>query len=463
MNPLKWIVSTVLLGALTVVLGVAACSTQPNGGGFANPNSSSGSSGEIDCSASFGGCDGGADAPKVCVGLECDIHTCNGVQTTVRGKVYDPGGTTPLYNVVVYIPNSPPPPITVGATCDKCGATALNPVPKAALTDEKGEFVIEGAPDGAEIPLVMQVGKWRRQIKIKVDKCVDNKFEDKNIMRLPRNKSEGDMPQIALTTGGCDPLGCLFSRMGIDASEFTGSSGDGKVHVYKGTGGQSASNGVALDPQAELWNDVEKLKKYDIVLLSCECNEYPNTKPPAAKDAMRDYLNLGGRVFATHYHYEWFKNGPAELKGLANWGSGGGGSGSSYLIDQGFPKGKAMAEWLSNIGATPVKGSIALTGTANDVAAVNAGAQRWISGPGSAASVKYFSFNTPVGAQPDKQCGRGVMSDIHVSSGGSGSGGSMPTSCGSDPLTPQERALEFMFFDLSSCVQRDDVPPVIPQ
>lgn len=457
MNLFKWLIATAAVVVSGTVIAISGCSTTP-GGGFADPNGSSGSSGNANCKDSFGGCDAAADAPKQCVGLECDIHECQGVTTTVRGKVFDPGGTTPLYNVVVYIPNSKPVDIVPGATCDKCGATALNPVPKAAITDEKGEFVIEGAPDGEQLPLVMQVGKWRRQIKIDVKKCEDNKFDDPTIMHLPRNKSEGDMPQIALTTGGCDPLGCLFSRMGIDQAEFTGSTGDGRVHVYRGTGGESATNGIALDAQAELWSDVEKLKKYDIVLLSCECSENNNTKPPAAMEAMRDYLNVGGRVFATHYHYTWFKNGPTEFSSLVNWG-GGGGSPTTYTIDQGFPKGKAMAEWLYNINATPTKGSIALKGTANDVGTVIK-AQRWIYG-GTQDSVKYFSFNTPTTAKPEDQCGRGVMSDIHVSDGTRV--GSIPGGCGTAPLTPQERALEFLFFDLSSCVQRDDIPPIVPK
>ena len=280
-------------------------------------------------------------------------------------------------------------------------------------------------------------------------------------MRLPRNKSEGEMPKMALTTGGCDPFGCLFSRLGIDKSEFTDPSKNGSVHVYQGVGGGQVQGNGAPKPETTLWNNVENLKKYDIVLLSCECDEENTTKPAAAKKAMRDYLNAGGRVFATHYHYTWFKNGEADLAGLANWG--GGGFGSDYNVDQTFPKGLALAEWLQNINATTTQGKIVLSGTANDVGTVKAGAQRWISsGAGASESVKYFTFNAPVGAKTEDQCGRGVMSDLHVSAAG-GSDDNLPTQCNGSTLTPQERALEFMFFDLSSCVQDDKIPPQPPK
>jgi hypothetical protein len=86
----------------------------------------------------------------------------------------------------------------------------------------------------------------------------------------------------------------------------------------------------------------------------------------------------------------------------------------------------------------------------------------------------YFSFDTPVGKGPN-YCGRAVFSDLHVAgnplindTGNSGgrNGGGMPPPAGCDAmsdLSPQEKALEFMLFDLSACVIPDTVtPPMRP-
>jgi len=37
-----------------------------------------------------------------------------------------------------------------------------------------------------------------------------------------------------------------------------------------------------------------------------------------------------------------------------------------------------------------------------------------------------------------------------------------PTECKTNGMTPQAKALEFIFFDLSSCVQNDDKTPEPP-
>ena len=158
---------------ITLSLGfgtyVAGCSST-TGSGFGDPDGSLNDSGKV---CGITGCvdfDAG-DGQRGCVNLECQRPTCSGPLTSITGKVFDPKGEVPLYNVVVYIPNSETKPITHGAVCETCGSTAVNPVGEAVLTNTKGEFTIPNAPAGKDIPLVIQVGKWRRELKVNVEAC----------------------------------------------------------------------------------------------------------------------------------------------------------------------------------------------------------------------------------------------------------------------------------------------------
>jgi hypothetical protein len=96
--------------------------------------------------------------------------------------------------------------------------------------------------------------------------------------------------------------------------------------------------------------------------------------------------------------------------------------------------------------------------------------QPWIlaaQGSEAAGATQYFSFNTPTTPNTNvdgvPHCGRVVFSDLHV---GAASGDNpinpVPGSCAMNALSPQEAALEFMLFDLSSCLTPDEVPPTPP-
>jgi len=71
------------------------------------------------------------------------------------------------------------------------------------------------------------------------------------------------------------------------------------------------------------------------------------------------------------------------------------------------------------------------------------------------ASVQFLSATTPI---PGGTCGRAVISDLHVSAGTGVDtdqpGQPFPSGCITTALTPRERVLEFMLFDIASCVQR---------
>jgi hypothetical protein len=455
--------------------------------------------------------------------------TCSGGgSTTISGKVYDPAGNNPLYNVVVYVPATPLQPLPQGVPTgnDSCSCIALFKSGEIASTATAvdGTFTLTNAPVGSSVPLVIQIGKWRHQVNVNVTACQDNPQPDKSLL-LPATVAAPDdsMPDIAVSTGSADTLECLMTRIGLPASEYVaGAGGTGHVHVFSGGDptGMSAM-GTPENPKMKnapesdttLWDSVDHLMAYDITLLSCEGAETYNANPAN----LEAYLNQGGRVFASHYHYAWFA-GPMEaiqgnqmigapLTGAmynapTDWGTHLGDwnpdgmfmsipmQGTGYLqgdiggiIDttlngssMPFHKGVALQKWLGVVNALGQSGvpatelSIFQPRFDVTVGPSNTPSQAWITSDsqGVAGMTQYFSFDTPVNLNPPMgpdpggvtYCGRAVYSDLHV--GGDPSTSDMPPppgGCMSGPLSPQEKALEFMLFDLSSCVIPDTIAP----
>ena len=142
--------------------------------GTSTASSGAAEGGAVEVPASGGGStltlrppDGGSSssAPSSCTSRgQCVNWSCpNAGHTTIHGTVYDPAGLDPLYDVAVYVPQSPPAPLPAGASCSTCESLYTGGVVAGALTDADGNFSIVDAPTGTGVPLVVQIGKWRRQ------------------------------------------------------------------------------------------------------------------------------------------------------------------------------------------------------------------------------------------------------------------------------------------------------------
>jgi hypothetical protein len=369
---------------------------------------------------------GGGGVPSECgnssagagcdAGLVCDLPTCaDGGTTTLSGIVYDPAHKNPLYDVVVYVPNLPIPlgALTHGVpSCASCSSLYLGSPVTATTTGTDGSFMLTNVPvpTSGNVPVVIQVGKWRRQFTWSgVNACNPNPASATvaALLQLPgKENSAGpvydDLPQIAVSTGGADSMECLFERIGFSTTEYTsGSGGTGHIHIFTGSS-QGASttagthnsavgpSGTAVVSKSNLWKTAADLDPYDIVILSCEGEE---TRGNAAGGSagnglsttdlqnLTSYATNGGRVFASHFHYAWFNQGGAGTFGvdtLATWTpnadnpntgySTGAYSGPIYNDEDGgdsvnakiittyadggvFPRGSAMKQWLGNVGA----------------------------------------------------------------------------------------------------------------
>lgn len=445
---------------------------------------------------------GGGDGGEACTaGLCTQAVDCSGQgtgDTTISGIVTDPAGKNPLYNIQVYIPNVPAsvPSYTDGPSCDVCGTSIPGGVASSAVTGIDGSFKLTKVPVGANIPVIVQVGKWRRTYTFaNINKCVDNAAPSNDVYRLPKNQSEGHIPHIALTTGGADSMECFFRRMGIDDAEFAPTTGRIRLYAGKGTGGGNPQNptikfdpavngGAAFPDSRAFWNDITQMNAYDIVVYSCEGQAYDGTPNNGPDDKTAhgipntaDFLNRGGKVFASHWHRGFFSLDP-KLSTIATWDDLDNPTPdpSTGTIDDGFPKGAAFRDWLVKVGASPTADVLSIGNPRQNSYKVVAPGTEWayIKTSKSASShedhvPEFTTVDTPVGAADTALCGKAAFSDLHVSSGvggdHAGSGDTWPTICASPvgDLSAQEKALEFLFFDLSACVQNDSVAPPPPR
>jgi len=339
------------------------------------------------------GPDGGLTLPETsdavwtggagCTGLECQIDLCGGdyTQTQLTGQVYDPAGKNPVYGVLVYIPNASLTPLTEGVSCDSCATPSGSPI-VSALTDYTGTFRLKGVPNGTNIPIVIQSGKWRRELTIpSVTKCVSNSTnsltgaDGLKLLRFPKNRSEGNIPRIAFVSGSADPFQCLLMKMGMDVSAtsaeigppiLSGSTNPDRIHYYQSTSGAgqdlSATLGGPGASASTLWDTAAHLDQYDAIILACEGNQYD--KGSTVNQLLVDYSALGGRIFTTHYSYSYLQYAPA----ATNWPNV-----VTYwnhtsvpvtpmttILNRTFSKGDAFARWLSYTGASPTLGQLAI-------------------------------------------------------------------------------------------------------
>ena len=427
-----------------------------------------------------------------CTGLCTNVDTsCSaGSETRLSGTVYAPNGTEPLYNALVYVPNAALPAIKTGPTCERCENEDLGKPIAAALTGADGKFVLKNVPAGVSFPLVVKMGKWRRVVTIPaVTKCTNvNLGVDQT--RLPRHMKDAsagniqylNIPKTAMVTGKVDEMECVLRKIGVDDSEFTLPSGTGRIHLYRANGAHGArvcteyrSNGSCRTwsnqntPLANLFAG-QTLDNYDLGVFDCEgsANEHNNDYDAA----LRSWAERGGRVFASHYSYTYLHDN-GNFANTATWGGSQSGNGdeTTGILDVGFPKGQAYNQWLGNVsGWHPTYGSgyIHIEDPRGYVKTTSGSSERFVYTSTAArinntqinqqSAIQQYAFNTPVGASASNICGRVLYTGFHVAGASDNSGSVFPNHCSTGPLTAQEKALEFMLFDLSACVSIGDPP-----
>jgi hypothetical protein len=466
-----------------------------SGSGSGNNGQNAGDSGGGGSGGSGGGglAGGGGivmlDVSKCSVGGQCIVQCPDSTKhTTLTGTVYDPAGNNPLPNIAVYVPATLPlPALPKGANCGDCSSLYKGTVLASDITKADGTFTIIDPPVGGSVPIVVQAGKWRAEYTAQVNMCVDN--HSTQMLKLPSNvnaTNDANLPDIAISTGGLDSLECLLRRIGVDAAEYTsGPGGQGHIHIFQGGVGGSGvagpqSPGGSPQSYLQLWDTAADLKNYDVVLLSCEGGETQAPNPTALEQYVKMY---GGRVFASHFHYAWFTGAgsPFQSYGLGQFNTGSNDTGNiNAVVDVSFVQGQALHDWLKlpQVNALTMD-QLPLQQSRQNVASYNTPVvTSWIEAanpPGDSRATpglsEYFSFDLRNG---ELVCGRVVYSDLHVGAAsgdygdalnttGATTSGIVPDQCKAGKLSAQEAPLEYMLFNLSSCLAPPNKPPPPPQ
>jgi hypothetical protein len=366
--------------------------------------------------------------------------------------------------------------------------------------------VLHNVPAGVDFPLVVKMGKWRRVVTIPaVTRCtnVDLTVEQ---TRLPRNMQDAsaqnvgyvNIPHFAIVTGQVDAIECVLRQIGVSDSEFTLPTGSGRIHMYRDNGGtmgcqnfkvttkrgvtttsttQCASTSgtdIVQAPMTDLFavdTGVAKVNDYDVAVFDCPASEHDHGT--TADALVHEWANSGGRLFASHYSYTLL-NQNDDFADTAVWG---GAQAANHnpttgIVDTTFDRGAKFNTWLGIVGAwNPSDGYISIKDPREYVQSVASGTDRFIYTDTSvsitggvnalANAVEQYAFNTPFGADSANICGRVLYSAFHVSPASGVGDKVFPSYCSTGSMTAQEKVLEYMIFDLSSCVSVGGAPPPV--
>jgi hypothetical protein len=389
-----------------------------------------------------------------------------------------------------------------GTSCDRCEGQDNGPVLNGAITDASGRYTLEeNIPVGVEFLLVVKVGKFRRAVSLTLPAtaaCTTTALATalpQNPTRLPRSASDGlavNIPRIAVSTGQLDAMECVFEKMGIARNEFAnpgaGASAAPRVHLYRGgnNSGTPPGAGARIDDatphDSGLYADLSLLQKYDMIVADCEGQSWDSSfnQRSAAGAFLREYVNRGGRLFASHLSFSWLHDNGTQayaaadpigtgLAAAATWTTSAitapnTGTGRVSLgRPNASPRIQNFADWMVSEAITTAPNyAFTIREPRSQAASLGTSSEEFVhceggDCTGGSARTQQFSFNTPYGAPAQAGCGRVAYSGFHVSIGNA-TNAIFPNHCSGD-LTAQEKVLLYMLFDLGACIGKEPPPP----
>lgn len=412
-----------------------------------------------------------------CVGLGCKIAQCpsSGTDTVLAGRVTAPNGEDPIREAIVYVPAmGVPDEFPAEVACEVCNQPVGGRPVTQTITDIDGNFELRRVPVTEATPIVIQKGRWRKLITVPVQKCQRAELSAEET-RLPQVKAEGSIPRMAMAVGEWDAIECVMRHIGLKDEEFTAPNGGGAVHMYNNrSDGVGAPGGVDV---TSLLTDLNKMLQYNLIFLNCSDDTFSAdlVKNASVRKNLHDYIARGGRLYVTDWSYDFIGQVPefspyicfndnkpctdlsphgrytaTDAFKTANTGN------VDADIDQSHEAGKNLAIWMSKLknpspgGKVQIRDDIGswvlMRQTAMDQAKYPS--TTWLTGTMNGAKRPFtVSFDFPAAPQ---SCGKVLYSSYHTREHELPD--RFPKYCPKGKMNAQEQVLEYLIFEISSCV-----------
>lgn len=442
---------SLLMWACLLPLGVGCSAARDEPGDIDTPTPDLSGAGRSDMGIS-----------TMCQGLYCQIPKCPaGTSTEIVGRLFAGNGKDPIPGAAVFVPvhSLPEFPPTLG--CDLCNSIPTSVAVTA--TEPDGSFRLRGVPAGS-IPVVARLGRFQRVLQMEAIPCAENTVPSdpdtsgKGI-RMPKKSrelsSQDNVPRIAVVSGDYDQLECVLKRIGVE-----------ELDMYNGRA-TGTTNPPAIAEMGTLLTDEKKLLSYNILIVNCTDNQYQSllASKPVQKN-LELFVRSGGRLYVTDWAYDVIEQVPEfspylcfQPQSIPGPLMCTGGPERPTGADSREPYGdrykvldKDMAAWLRQFPSV-IDGSDTVRVDYSFVVVNQASkdpltpTKTWVEGrvPSYGVRPQTVTFDY-------KDCGRVHFSTYNTEPNGVVDDSQRwPRSCKAD-FTPQERLLEFLFFNIAACL-----------
>jgi hypothetical protein len=229
----------------------------------------------------------------------------------LTGIVHAPNREHPVSGALVYVADSEPPGIPQTVYCAEC--EEIDECDPNTLTRPDGSFTLQ-ARSGDGKWLVVTKGQFMRITPI--DVAEGNTPLDVDVTDLPGVNDPANglyIPKIAIGISMPDSFELILAKVGLAGIQAGGGA------VVAGTENFDAYNNdidptmVGLQSHGDfttLINDPDALEQYHIIFVPCIGGiSLVNLEVPTpAADYLRDWVALGGRIYATDYAVRWIES-----------------------------------------------------------------------------------------------------------------------------------------------------------